>query len=583
MKKTAVDVRVRTRQGVKIAHAISVAIYLFGAVSVTSVLGGIVLQMALQGSQGDVAATSSSNAVTLQWTAPGDDANVGTADSYSVRYSTSPLSEVNWPTASVASNPPDPLVAGSSQSMTVTGLTPNTLYYFAVKTTDEAGNQSSISNVVSKRTDALACIPTWSCTAWSGCINGEKTRSCIDTNVPSCNSDLNKPIERQTCTTPTPQPATCTENWSCSSWTLCVNGVRTRTCTDSNACGTTASKPATTYDCSVGGAPDDFLGAMPQTLVSVPAKGGGPQVRAFATSRKKVSDFFAYAKSFRKGLSVDGGDVNGDGNPEIVVGTGVGASPQVSLFNTSGRTLLRFFAFPSRLRTGVNVALADVDGDGRDELIAAPAGNYPGLVRVFRYDGTRRTFTRMTDISTMGGRFRGGLNIEAGDLDRNGLAEIIVSPAARARNYNTEIYQYNLTGGKFSRTASFSPYGRRFNSGVATAIGDIDGDGNNDIITAPAPGATDIHIYAYRNRRVVYRGNFFAASKSFRGGVDLASLDVNKDGRDDIITVSWSKGPSGIRVFTKHASRNTYSRITSPFPAFMYGTRFQGGVRLGTF
>jgi len=42
---------------------------------------------------------------------------------------------------------------------------------------------------------------------------------------------------------------TCTENWSCADWSTCVNNQQSRTCTDSNACGTTTNKPAESQSC----------------------------------------------------------------------------------------------------------------------------------------------------------------------------------------------------------------------------------------------------------------------------------------------------------------------------------------------
>jgi PGF-pre-PGF domain-containing protein len=44
-------------------------------------------------------------------------------------------------------------------------------------------------------------------------------------------------------------PTVCTENWSCTEWGECINGVQTRTCTDINNCGTTKNKPATSQSC----------------------------------------------------------------------------------------------------------------------------------------------------------------------------------------------------------------------------------------------------------------------------------------------------------------------------------------------
>jgi len=91
--------------------------------------------------------------IDLSWTAPGDDGNSGTAASYDIRYSTEPISEQNWDSAIQITGEPTPAQAGSSQSMTVSGLTSGTTYYFAIKTSDEASNISRISNVASLTTN----------------------------------------------------------------------------------------------------------------------------------------------------------------------------------------------------------------------------------------------------------------------------------------------------------------------------------------------------------------------------------------------------------------------------------------------
>jgi hypothetical protein len=45
--------------------------------------------------------------------------------------------------------------------------------------------------------------------------------------------------------------AVCIENWVCSDWSACTNGVQTRTCTDQNSCGTTVKKPETSQTCVI--------------------------------------------------------------------------------------------------------------------------------------------------------------------------------------------------------------------------------------------------------------------------------------------------------------------------------------------
>ncbi|TMQ69859.1 MAG: hypothetical protein E6K81_13950 [Candidatus Eisenbacteria bacterium] len=101
----------------------------------------------------NVAVTGSTETtVGLGWTAVGDDSLTGTAASYDVRYSTSPITASNWGSATQATGEPAPAAAGTNQTFTVTGLTRQTTYYFAVKALDEAANPSALSNVPSATT-----------------------------------------------------------------------------------------------------------------------------------------------------------------------------------------------------------------------------------------------------------------------------------------------------------------------------------------------------------------------------------------------------------------------------------------------
>lgn len=98
------------------------------------------------------AGNPSGSSVDLTWTAPGDDGNTGTASSYDVRYSTGAITDDNWNATTPALGEPAPASAGSSETFTVTGLAQNTLYYFALKTSDEVSNISGLSNIVSAAT-----------------------------------------------------------------------------------------------------------------------------------------------------------------------------------------------------------------------------------------------------------------------------------------------------------------------------------------------------------------------------------------------------------------------------------------------
>lgn len=86
--------------------------------------------------------------VALAWTAPGDDRTTGRATSYLLRYSSAPINADNWTAATLVATLPAPAEPGSYEAFTVTGLTTGATYYFALRTRDEVGNFSDLSNLI---------------------------------------------------------------------------------------------------------------------------------------------------------------------------------------------------------------------------------------------------------------------------------------------------------------------------------------------------------------------------------------------------------------------------------------------------
>lgn len=83
--------------------------------------------------------------VTLQWTATGDDDREGTAALYDLRYATSPIvTQADFEDATSVSGVPSPQKSGSSETITVEDLVPETPYYFALIARDNAGNASPL-------------------------------------------------------------------------------------------------------------------------------------------------------------------------------------------------------------------------------------------------------------------------------------------------------------------------------------------------------------------------------------------------------------------------------------------------------
>ncbi len=129
--------------------------------------------------------------VTLTWTAPGDSASTGTAASYDIRYSASTITAANFSSAAQVSSPPAPAPAGTSQGVTVTGLSAYTTYFFAIKTTSHAGAVSALSNVPSCRT-AVSSNDTTPPTAVMDLAASDATYTAVTLNW-TAPSDPNSP------------------------------------------------------------------------------------------------------------------------------------------------------------------------------------------------------------------------------------------------------------------------------------------------------------------------------------------------------------------------------------------------------
>lgn len=108
------------------------------------------------------------NSCTLSWTTPGDDGNLGNPAKYDIRYSLSPIDDLNWVSATQIFGEPQPQSAGANQTAVINGLMPATKFYFAIKAADEIPNHSSLSNITNGTTSSLlqsASIKAWTTTS----------------------------------------------------------------------------------------------------------------------------------------------------------------------------------------------------------------------------------------------------------------------------------------------------------------------------------------------------------------------------------------------------------------------------------
>ncbi len=149
-----------------------------------------------------------------------------------------------------------------------------------------------------------------------------------------------------------------------------------------------------------------------QSVVTGPGFGGLPVVRVFdGLTGQQNASFFAYGPRFRGGVRVAVGDVNRDGVPDIITGAGPGGPPVVRVFDgLTGQELFDFFAFDPSFRGGVFVGAGDINGDGFADIITGAGPGGGPHVKVF--DGTNLKL--ISSFFAYNPNFMGGVFVAAG-------------------------------------------------------------------------------------------------------------------------------------------------------------------------
>jgi predicted outer membrane repeat protein len=260
-------------------------------------------------------------------------------------------------------------------------------------------------------------------------------------------------------------------------------------------------------DVNHDGVPDVILGSGP---------GQAPTVDVYdGKTGALLNTFPVLQTAFTGGIFVAEGTFGG--KPGIVVGADAGGGSRVQVINANtGAILYDFLAFAPSFTGGVRVGVTDLNGDGQDDIICGAGGQVGSSAQVVVLDGTNPSHV-LASLSPFGTSFTGGIYVAGGSFDSGSIYGDIV---AGEGNLGSEVKVF--AGNTLLQLQDFSAFPSTFTGGVRVGtLQDINGDPGNgsEIIVGQGPGGSNEVKVVEGSSPSTVIDDFFAYSTSVTNGV----------------------------------------------------------------
>lgn len=291
--------------------------------------------------------------------------------------------------------------------------------------------------------------------------------------------------------------------------------------------------------------------AKTSTVAFAGGADGTLAVYRFDGSSLVAEQRFTPFPGYRGEWRVAGGDFNGDGITDYAIATGAGGPAVVAILNGRDGSFLVGPMLPfGGYSGGLYLAAGDIDHDGKAELVIAAGSTAPPLVQTYRVSGGLQL--QSSFIAFDAPSWGGGIRVAAGDVNRDGFADVVVTTASQVgvvAVYNGE----TLRNGSATRLLpDFFPFGA-LPLGLNPAVGDLDGDGYADIAVGLERGAPGF-VAVWSGKALMSGASpaplaIFLALPVDPYGSRVTIRDLDGDGKAELIAAGGGTVPIA-RAFT---------------------------------
>ena len=239
--------------------------------------------------------------------------------------------------------------------------------------------------------------------------------------------------------------------------------------------------------------------------------------------------------------------------PAIFAGAGVTGGPRVQGRSISNNynTFFDQFVFEDTFRGGASVAFGDVDNDGVPDLIVGPGDGGGPRLRVFSGRCIRNNqFCQMTDLFVGDPNFRGGITVASCDVNKDGFADVVVGQNTFTTVWSGE----RLRANQLSKMFEVGPINGQVGPETPVACGDFNGDGFGDVVSSVGNGNGPIvRVFNGASAQSGQAGQVFYQSVFDAGDrfpVHVAAGDVNGDAKADLAVAAGIGGAPRVRILS---------------------------------